>query len=154
MNGFTAVYVGLGSNIGNRKLNIKKALKFLSDINDFFILKTSSLYETSAIGPSQRSFINCVIKAKTKLDPHELLKNMQKIEKTMGRQKTVKWGPRIMDLDILLYGKTVIKSENLTIPHKEMEKRLFVLDPLSEISPKLIHPVIKQTVSKLKSCIT
>jgi len=143
------VYLGLGSNIGSRRNNINCALAFLQA--KLAIIKTSSIYETSAVGGvKQRNFFNCAVKAKTKLSPYELLKFVKGIEGAMGRAKTVKWGPRLIDIDILFYSDKVIKGSNtLTLPHKEVLNRLFVLTPLNDIAANFTHPVIRQKIKTL-----
>jgi len=127
-------YLGLGSNLGNRRKNIKKALDHLAKTRGIKIEKTSRIYETKAIGgPLQGKFLNAAIKIKTSLTPHLLLKTVKNIEKDLGRRRTVRWGPREIDLDILLYGNKIIKRKNLIIPHPRMFSREFVLRPLREI---------------------
>lgn len=151
-----AIFIGLGSNIGSKKKNILEAARLISKDGHFKILILSSPYLTKAVGPAQPDFVNAVLKAETALKPEEALADLKKIEKLMGRRKTKRWGPRIIDLDILFYGAKVIRTKKLTIPHKELHKRGFVLAPLAEISPKLRHPVLKETVikllNKLKAC--
>ena len=146
-----AIFIGLGSNIGPKKKNLLRAVGLISKSGHFKILKLSSPYLTKAIGPSQQDFVNAALKAETELEPEEALRELKKIEKLMGRRKTKRWGPRVIDLDILFYGGKVIRTRNLTIPHKELHKRGFVLGPLSEINPRLVHPVLKETVMKLRN---
>ncbi|MDP3732064.1 MAG: 2-amino-4-hydroxy-6-hydroxymethyldihydropteridine diphosphokinase [Candidatus Omnitrophota bacterium] len=127
-------YLAAGSNLGNRKKNIKKALDYLTKIKGIKIEKVSRIYETKAIGgPTQGKFLNAAIKIETSLSPHLLLNIIKKIEKDSGRKKTVRWGAREIDLDILLYGNKIIKKKNLVIPHPRMFEREFVLRPLREI---------------------
>ncbi len=127
-------YLGVGSNLGNRRKNIQKALDYLAKTKGIKIEKTSRIYETKALGgPAQGKFLNAAIKIKTSLTPIALLKTLKKIEKALGRQKTVRFGPRPIDLDILLYGNKIIKRKNLAIPHPRMFTREFVLRPLREI---------------------
>jgi len=145
-----AVHIGLGSNVGQKKKNISNALRLISENGFFKIVKKSSFYITQPVGPRQPDFVNAAIKAETGLGPFEALSILKQIERTLGRRKTKRWGPRMIDLDILFYGDRIIKSAKLTIPHKEIQNRSFVLDPLCEISPRLIHPVIGQTLLKLK----
>ena len=142
------IYLSLGSNIGDRRRNLERALIELerSNIN---VVKKSSLYETEPVGPKQRRFYNMAGKFCTKLLPKELLKSLKQIEKNLGRKKTFKWGPRVIDIDILFYGKQIIKTKNLIIPHKEIACRYFVLVPMSEIAPHFVHPVYKKTISTL-----
>ncbi len=127
-------YLGVGSNLGNRRKNIKKALEYLAKTRGIKIEKTSRIYETEPVGgPAQDKFLNAAIKIKTSLTSCLLLKNIKKIEKDLGRKSTVRFGPREIDLDILLYGNKIIKRRGLVIPHPRMFEREFVLKPLREI---------------------
>lgn len=129
-----ACYLGIGSNLGNRRENIKKALDYLKRTPGIKIDKCSRIYETKPVGgPSQGKFLNAAIKIKTSLTPQSLLKALKKIEKDLGRKQTVRFGPREIDLDILFYGNRIIKKRNLIIPHPRMFEREFVIRPLSEI---------------------
>ncbi len=130
-------YLGIGSNLGDRTLNIKQALKKLKE-SGIRVTKKSSLYQTRAIGgPRQRMFLNAVVEIKTDLPPLMLLQRLKRIENELGRKKTVRYGPRIIDLDILLYADKKINRNDLKIPHPRMWKRDFVLRPLREIAPRL-----------------
>jgi 2-amino-4-hydroxy-6-hydroxymethyldihydropteridine diphosphokinase len=142
------VYLSFGSNVGNRKRNIEKAVNELS-ANNIFPVKMSSFYETSPVGPKQRYFYNCAGMFKTDLTPEKLLDFIKKTEQKLGRTKTFRWGPRVIDIDILFYGKEVVKSKRLSIPHLEIINRLFVLLPMNEISPGFMHPVLKKTIRKI-----
>jgi len=134
-------YIGVGSNLGNRKKNIFTALSLLNLEKDITIKKCSSIYQTKPWGyKNQPEFLNAVWKIQTTLSPEKLLSVLKKIEKKIGRKKTFKCGPRVIDLDILLYAKRTIKKRNLKIPHPEMSKRKFVLKPLREIEPKIKIP--------------
>jgi 2-amino-4-hydroxy-6-hydroxymethyldihydropteridine diphosphokinase len=127
-------FLGVGSNLGNRRKNIKKALDYLSKTKGIKIEKSSRIYETEPVGgPPQGKFLNAAIKIKTSLSPAILLKALKKIEKDLGRKKTVRFGPRQIDLDILFYANKIIKTRNLVIPHPRMFEREFVLKPLREI---------------------
>lgn len=127
-------YLGIGSNLGNRRHNIKAAINLLQEISNLKVKKVSRLYETNPIGGSpQRKFLNGAIKIETDLTPPNLLKRLKIIEKSLGRKKTAQNGPRTIDLDILLYGSKIIKTKNLEIPHPRMWQREFVLKPLREI---------------------
>lgn len=136
------IYILLGGNQGNTEAVFQKALMMLqSDVGT--INKVSSLYRTAAWGKTdQPDFINQVLKMSSKLSPEGLLQNTQQIEKLLGRERLEHWGPRIIDIDILYYGKKVVSTEYLTIPHPRIQERRFVLEPLNEISPNLIHPVL------------
>lgn len=144
----TTIYLSLGSNIGNRKKNLEKALTEL-DKSNIKEIKISSFYETEPVGPKQRNFYNIAGKFKTNLKPQELLKTVKQIEEKLGRTKTYHWGPRVIDIDILFYGKQIIKSKNLIIPHKEIINRAFVLVPMNEIAPNFVHPANCKTIKTL-----
>ena len=144
------VYLSLGSNLGQRKRNIKGAIALLNKSSHFKIERLSSFYETKPMGlREQPFFINASLKGKTDLSPEALLRFLKEIEKKLGRKKRRRWGPREIDLDILFYGKEKIKRKGLIIPHPRIEKRLFVLKPLAEISPNFRHPVSGLTMRKL-----
>ncbi len=144
------VFIGLGSNIGDRKKNIAEAINLLSNSPDVKLEKTSSLYITEPIGyVGQDWFLNSVVEITTSLSPRDLLYQCQAIEEQMGRVRTMQWGPRIIDLDIILYGDEVIEDDELIIPHPNMHKRRFVLLPLVEIAPDVLHPKLNKTASEL-----
>lgn len=128
------VFVGIGSNLGNRYKNIKKALYLLKETPAIRVKKLSRLYETAPEGgPRQRNFINGAIKIETSLSPLKLLECLKRIERLLGRKKTLRNGPRPIDLDILFYGNQIINIKRLKIPHPRMFEREFVLKPLQEI---------------------
>jgi 2-amino-4-hydroxy-6-hydroxymethyldihydropteridine diphosphokinase len=146
------VYLGLGSNAGNRARAVLKAIKLISLLRKTKLLKVSSFYITSPVGPKQRDFINAAAKIKTGLSPDALLAELKDIEAAMGRKKSARrWGPRPIDIDILFFGRQAVSKTSLTIPHPELHERRFVLEPLSEIAPRLFHPVLKKTVAALKA---
>lgn len=128
-------YLGIGSNLGERRKNISSAIKKIKALKDTKVIKISSLIETEPVGgpAGQPKFLNGALKIKTNLPPLTLLKGIKKIEKELGRDKTVRYGPRVIDLDILLYADKIIKTKTLTIPHPKMFIRDFVIRPLSEI---------------------
>lgn len=127
-------FLGIGSNIGNRTENIKKAISSLRKVEGVKVEKVSKIYQTNPKGgPPQRRFLNGALKISTDLAPAMLLKTLKEIEKKLGRKKTVRFGPRAIDLDILLYANKKINQRNLKIPHPRMKKRKFVLKPLKEI---------------------
>lgn len=143
------VYLALGSNMGDRAENLAHACKRIeSEIGK--IARKSKVYETQPLGePGQEWYYNQVIMINTTHDPRSLLDIIARIERDLGRVRKEKWGPRIIDIDILLYGKRVIRDKGLEIPHPEMHKRAFVLAPLMEIAPDLEHPVLKQPIDML-----
>ena len=146
------VYLSLGSNIGNRKRNLEKALTELGK-NNISGIKISSLYETEPVGPKQRNFYNIAGKFKTNLAPQDLLKVLKQTEQKLGRTKTYRWGPRVIDIDILFYGKQTIKTKNLVIPHKEIANRAFVLVPMAEIAKNFVHPVYRKAIKTLNNSL-
>ena len=134
------IYLSLGSNQGDRRENIKKAIELIK-ANNVNVSKISSLYETEPVGfKDQPYFYNLCLKAETKLDPHTLLTLIKGIETETGRVKTTEKGPRIIDIDILFYSNIILKDKDLVIPHSEIINRKFVLEPLCEIAPELVHP--------------
>jgi len=143
-------YIALGSNLGDKEKNIKKALSLIE--KKYIILKTSSFYKTEPVGfLNQDWFLNCVVKIKTNLKPLKLLEFLKNIEKKLKRIKTFKNGPRIIDLDILFYEDKIISEKKLTIPHPEIHKRLFVLEPMCEIEKDFVHPILQKTILALKN---
>jgi 2-amino-4-hydroxy-6-hydroxymethyldihydropteridine diphosphokinase len=134
------VYLALGTNLDDREANLALARRELSTLNN--ILKVSSIYETPPWGVTdQPAFLNQVLAARTNLSPLDLLKSVKDIEARMGRVPSVRFGPRLIDIDILLYGDTFLNTPTLTLPHPRMAERAFVLVPLLEIAPDLTHPV-------------
>ena len=142
------VYLGLGSNLGDRMCNLTSAVKRLSE--KLTIKKISSVYETEPMGyTEQPMFLNAVIKGVTALDLLELLSFVKGIESDLGRQTSFRNAPRIIDIDILFYGDRIIQTEELTIPHPRIAERAFVLVPLAEIAPNLVHPILRKKASEL-----
>jgi 2-amino-4-hydroxy-6-hydroxymethyldihydropteridine diphosphokinase len=135
------VYIGLGSNLGDKKENLEQALKMLESADEVRITRVSSLYQSEPWGiKDQDDFLNQVIEIETGLEALDLLHLLQTIEIDMGRRRDAKWGPRNIDLDVLLYGDEVLQSEALQVPHAHMRERLFVLLPLQEINPDIVFP--------------
>ncbi len=150
MIGGKTAYIGLGSNMGDRRANIEHALRMMDNSVGIEVKKVSTLIETEPVGgPKQGRYLNGAAAVATSLEPDELLKRLQDIETQLGRTRQIRWGPRTIDLDILLYGETIITKENLKIPHPELHKRDFVLVPLREIAPEAQHPVLGKCVSEL-----
>lgn len=144
-------YIALGSNMGDRDLNLLRAVAEIGRIPGTRITALSSFYDTEPVGGvEQENFLNAVARIETVLFPHELLEELQRIETAIfGRTRDVRWGPRTMDLDLLLYNDTVQESDTLTIPHPRLHQRRFVLEPLTEIAPDLVHPRLGATIDKL-----
>ena len=144
------VYIGIGSNLGNKRENYLEALERIAKIPKTRIIKESSVYESQPLGDSKEWYINGVIEIETELKPELLLVKFKNIERAMGRKKVRKrWGARIIDIDILLYDSLVMNKKSLKIPHPEMHQRKFVLIPLSEVAPQVIHPVLSVSISEL-----
>ena len=145
------VYIGLGSNLGDRKANIREAEEKLSALPATRIVKASSLYESEPLGDAKTWFVNSVLEVETEFEPDELLKRTRAIEAAMGRKrvKGKRWGSRIIDLDLLLFDNQTVSKRTLKIPHPEMHKRRFVLLPLSELAPHVTHPQLGTTISEL-----
>ena len=142
-------YIGIGSNLGDRERNCEEALNRLLK-RGIKVIKRSSLHETEPWGvKEQPKFLNMAVKVETGLSPEELLKNLKEIEIDLGRGESKRWGPRIIDLDILFYDDRIIKRDDLEIPHPGTRDREFVLKPLSEIAPGKIHPVFKKSVKEM-----
>ena len=144
-------YIGLGSNLGDRKAHLMTALSLLSEADGLRVLKASSFIENPAVGgpPDAPPFLNGVVKIETTLGSHALLARLREIEQALGRERRVKWEPRVIDLDILLYGDQVISSDELVVPHPLMHERRFVLEPLVEIDPEVVHPMLQMTAKGL-----
>ena len=142
-------YIGIGSNLGNREENCQKAIALLIEKN-IKITKRSSPYEIEPWGvKEQPRFINMAVEIETNLEPAELLKVIKEIENSMGRREGIRWGPRVIDLDVLLYDDLILKTGELEIPHPAIKDREFVLKPLSEIAPDKIHPIFKKSIKTL-----
>jgi 2-amino-4-hydroxy-6-hydroxymethyldihydropteridine diphosphokinase len=148
------VYLGLGSNMGDREAALETALTQLNTPN-LRLLRKSSLYETEPIGFREQGwFLNMVAEFETDLFPKQLLHRMQKVERSLGRVRTVKNGPRTIDIDILLYGRAVVKTEELEIPHPRYRERRFTLAPLAELSPQLRDPVTRHTMAQMLAALS
>ena len=146
------VYLSLGSNLGDREANLEAVFRELPP--QITVMASSSIYQTEPWGfQDQPDFFNQVIQTETVLSPRELLSYLKKIEKKIGRKPSFLYGPRLMDIDILLYGDQVVHEEELIIPHEKMFERAFVLVPLAEIAPELMHPECDMTISDLLNTI-
>lgn len=144
----TRVFLGLGSNIGDREKHIYEAIFFITEVSSS--IKVSHLYLTEPVGSiKQEWFLNCALEIDTSITPERLLSLVKSIERKIGRKKTVKNGPRIIDVDILFYGDMVVNTKTLVIPHPLIQERLFVLQPLMDLDPFFIHPILKKTIREL-----
>ena len=142
------IFLSLGSNLGDREANLSAALQGLDPA--VRILERSAVYETPPWGYQQQPvFLNQVVKAETDLSPMDLLHTIKALEAEMGREHTVRFGPRLIDIDILFYDALIIEQPNLTIPHPRLQGRAFVLVPLSDLAPGLRHPVLDKTVREM-----
>jgi 2-amino-4-hydroxy-6-hydroxymethyldihydropteridine diphosphokinase len=144
-------YIALGSNLGRRERNISAALNALETTKEIDVAKISSLYETEPVGgpDDQPRFINAAAHLRTTLSPERLLAVCQQIESSLGRKREVPWGPRSIDLDILIFADEIRSDPELMIPHPLLHERRFVLEPLAEIAPDLVHPTLDQTIQQL-----
>ena len=143
-------YIGFGSNIGDRHAYIRNAFHRLAAVEGVILQKVSSLYETAPVGyEEQGEFLNGVAEIQTCLSPHRLLHTLKKIETAVGRQHRVRWGPREIDLDLLIYEDVCLCGPELVIPHPEMHCRRFVLAPFAEIASEVVHPLFGETIGVL-----
>jgi 2-amino-4-hydroxy-6-hydroxymethyldihydropteridine diphosphokinase len=143
------IYLSLGSNLGDRASHLERAIETLSEIG-VRVLRRSSIYETEPVDfHAQPWFLNCIVEAETSLRPRQLLEGLQAIERQLGSKKVVPRGPRIIDLDVLFYDTAVIHEARMEIPHPRLAERRFVLVPLAEIAPKLLHPILRATAAEL-----
>jgi 2-amino-4-hydroxy-6-hydroxymethyldihydropteridine diphosphokinase len=143
-------FIGIGSNIGDKVRRCEEAISAILKIDNHNLLAKSSFYKTRPVGyTSQDWFVNGVIKIKTELEALDLLHALKTIENQLGRLETFRWGPRAIDLDILLFDGTCIETPEVKIPHPRIQERQFVLVPLAEIDPDLLHPVLKKTIQRL-----
>lgn len=144
-------YLSIGSNIGEKEENLLKAISLIESNNDIFVTKKSSFIVTKPWGyTDQDEFLNGALEVKTFLSPKALLKRLLSIEAEMKRVRKIKWGPRIIDLDIIFFDDIVYQDDELVIPHPRMEERMFVVEPLCEIAPFYLHPVLKERIFRLK----
>jgi len=143
------VYVGLGANLGDPERTLAAALEDLARLEDVAVLGCSSLYAAAAVGPPQPEFRNAVVRLSTGRTPGSLLTALLDIERAHGRVRAERWGPRLLDLDILLWGDRVVDVPGLHIPHPELHRRRFALEPLAELDPAARHPLLQKTVAEL-----
>ena len=146
------VYLSLGSNLGDRKANLAEAIERLARLGN--VVAASSFYETEPVEvTAQPWFLNCAVKISTEKMPRQLLKGILDLERDMGRRRTQNKGPRNIDIDILLFGSSIVETKGLTIPHPAMHERRFVLEPLAEIAPDVRHPVLKKTIREMRDAL-
>ena len=145
------VFIGIGSNEGERLSNLSRAAQALAQLPTTRLVQMAPIYETAPVGgPPQGDYLNTVVELDTPIAPRELLAYLKALETQFGRRPSdVRWGPRIIDLDILLHGETVMSEADLTIPHPLLHRRRFVLEPLADIASELIHPVLKKSIRQL-----
>jgi 2-amino-4-hydroxy-6-hydroxymethyldihydropteridine diphosphokinase len=146
------VYLALGSNLGDRRANLTAAVRGLPPATT--VLRASGIYETEPWGYlEQPAFLNQVLETETSLSPTDLLAALKRLETRLGRQATFRYGPRLIDLDILLYDQLVLNQSDLVIPHPQLSQRAFILVPLAELAPDLLHPLLWASMAELKDRI-
>ncbi len=146
------VYLSLGSNVGDRAANLNAAIARLGAFGE--VVAVSSFYETEPVEfAAQPWFLNCAVKLDTEKMPKQLLAAILDLEQKMGRRRVQKGGPRSIDIDILLFGNSIVDTQGLTVPHPAMHQRRFVLEPLAEIAPDIRHPVFKRTIRELRDSL-
>jgi 2-amino-4-hydroxy-6-hydroxymethyldihydropteridine diphosphokinase len=144
------VYIGLGANLGAREVTLHRAVEALASIDAVAVLRCSSVYESAPVGPPQPRYLNSVVELECGLAPRRLLSILKHIERDLGRtEPSERWGARAIDLDILLWGDKVVAEPSLQIPHLELHKRRFALEPMCELSPDHRHPLLGKTVLEL-----
>ena len=144
-------YIALGSNLGDRNAHIAAAIDQLGDHDNIAVLKTSSIYETQPVGgpPQQPDYLNAVVAVQTTLGALDLFECLRQIEENLHRQRSLRWGPRTIDLDLLLYDQDIIDKPDLAVPHPRMHQRRFVMEPLTQIAPHVLHPILKRTAGRI-----
>ncbi len=144
------VYIGIGANLGCPREIIEAAIAVLEQMDDTWEHRRSSLYRTAPVGPpGQPDYVNAAVSFVTDLSPADLLSRLHAIEADFGRERTIRWGPRTLDLDLLIHGDRIIDGPTLTVPHPRIQERGFVLAPLAELAPTLRHPILHETADAL-----
>jgi 2-amino-4-hydroxy-6-hydroxymethyldihydropteridine diphosphokinase len=147
-------YIGLGANLGEPRQQLQEAITQLAAAEEIELVKASSFYRTPPLGPpDQPWYVNAVIKVRTRLTPEELLRVLHRLEDDLGRVRRERWGPRVVDLDLLLYNGVILSGADLCLPHPEMHRRSFVLVPLAEIAPQAWHPALLKTTAELLAAL-
>jgi 2-amino-4-hydroxy-6-hydroxymethyldihydropteridine diphosphokinase len=149
----STVHVGLGSNLGEREANLARAAQLIAAIPGVALERTSWAFDTAPVGPEQPRYLNAVVELNTRLSPYELLSELLHLEEEMGRVRGEDWGPRIIDLDILLWGDRVISEPLLQVPHPHLHERAFALEPLAQLCPFARHPVLACTIRDLRDAV-
>ncbi|UZW14511.1 2-amino-4-hydroxy-6-hydroxymethyldihydropteridine diphosphokinase [Clostridium pasteurianum] len=153
--GWHTVYIGMGSNMGDKEKNLKDAIELIHHSGKSRVTKTSKFYVTAPVGYlDQDDFLNCALEVKTMLSPEEFMNMLLDFERDLKRERLIHWGPRTIDLDILLYDDLVTSDERYIIPHPRMAERMFVIEPLCDIAPYVIHPVLNKRICDIKAEIT
>jgi 2-amino-4-hydroxy-6-hydroxymethyldihydropteridine diphosphokinase len=144
-------YIGVGSNMGDRRGNIEAAVRALGGAADIDVVAVSSVQPSRPVGgpAGQRDYFNAVVAILTTLDPRALLDTLRGVEQQLGRRRAERWGPRTIDLDLLLYDQQTIDEEDLVVPHPRMHQRRFVMEPLAEIAPDVMHPVLGRSANEI-----
>jgi 2-amino-4-hydroxy-6-hydroxymethyldihydropteridine diphosphokinase len=143
-------YIGLGANLGDPGRQLEEALQRLAAAEEVEVLKVSGFYRNPPLGPpDQPWYVNAVAQVRTRLAPQDLLRVLFQVERDLGRERRQHWGPRLIDLDLILYDGVVLSGPDLTLPHPEMHRRAFVLAPLAEIAPQAWHPLLNKTAAEL-----
>ena len=146
------VYLSLGSNVGDRQANLEQAISELATIGT--VVKRSSLYETEPMEiTDQPWFLNCAVELETELMPKQFIAAVLDVERSIGRKRTKKKGPRSIDIDVILFGKSIVEMKGLTVPHPAMHLRRFVLEPMVEIAPEVRHPVFKRSMREMRDAL-
>ncbi|MBZ9608575.1 2-amino-4-hydroxy-6-hydroxymethyldihydropteridine diphosphokinase [Clostridium estertheticum] len=147
-------YIGIGGNMGDKEKNVKESLELINNSHHTQITKTSKFYETKPVGYlEQDDFLNCAIEIKTLLNPLELVRFLLSIEKELKRERVIRWGPRTVDLDVLLYDDIISSLDEIILPHPRMQERMFVLEPLCDIAPYVMHPILNKSIIEIKACL-
>ena len=146
------VYLSLGSNVGNRQANLEQAITQLANLGA--VVRRSAFYETEPMEVTDQPwFLNCAVELETELMPKQFIAAVLDVERSMGRKRTKKKGPRTIDIDVILFGKSIVEMKGLTVPHPAMHLRRFVLEPMVEIAPEVRHPVFKRSMRELRDAL-